>query len=148
MYTCCYYLVAKSCLILCNSTDYIMPGFPVLHYLLEFAQTHVCWIDDTIQPFYPLLPPSPPALNLSQHQGPFQWVSSSHQVVKVLELQIQHQSFPMNIEGWFPSGLISRSPCSLRGSQESSPAPQIESINSSVLHVCINKCTHIQDIYK
>ena len=73
--------------------DYNTPGFPVLHYLPEFAQTHVHWVDDAIQPSHSLLPPSPPALNLSQHQSLFRWVSFSHQVAKVLELQLQHQSF-------------------------------------------------------
>ena len=63
-----------------------MPGFLVFHYLLEFAQTQVHWVGDTIQPSHPLWPPSPPALSLSQHQGLFQWVSSFHQVAKVLEL--------------------------------------------------------------
>ena len=57
------------------------PDFPVLHYLPEFAQTHVHWVSDAIQPSYPLSPPSPPALNLSQHQGVFHWVSSLHQLV-------------------------------------------------------------------
>ena len=70
--------------------DCSMPGFPVLHHLPEFVQTHVHWVGDVIQPSYPLSPASPPALNLSQHQGLFQWVGSSHQVAKVLELQ--HQS--------------------------------------------------------
>ena len=69
------------------------PGFPVLHHLPEFSQTHVHWVCDAIQPSHPLLSPSPLALNLFQHQGLFQWVSSSHQVTKVLELQLQHQSF-------------------------------------------------------
>ena len=64
-------------------------GFSVLLYLQEFAQTHVHWVGDAIQPSHSLLPSSPPALNLSQHQGLFQWVSSSHQVVKVLNLQLQ-----------------------------------------------------------
>jgi len=68
-------------------------GFPVLHHLLELAPTHVHWVSDAIQPSHPLLPPSPPASNLSHHQGLFQWVSSSHQMAKVLELQLQHQSF-------------------------------------------------------
>ena len=74
-----------------------------LHHFLEFAQTHVHWVDDAIQPSHPLSFPSPPppALN-SQHQGLFQWVSSWHQVAKVLELQ--HQSFQLNIQGWFPLG--------------------------------------------
>ena len=66
--------------------DYSTPGFPVLHYLPECAQNHVHWVSDAIQPSHPLLPPSPLALNLSQHQGLFQWVSSLHQVPKVLEL--------------------------------------------------------------
>ena len=70
-----------------------MPGFPALHYLLEFAQTHAHWVGDTIQPSHPLSPHSPPALNLSQNQGLFQWVSCSHLVAKVLELQFQRQSF-------------------------------------------------------
>ena len=69
-----------------------MPGFPVLHQLSEIAQTHVHQVGDAIRPSY-LSSPSPPALNLSQHQGLFQRVSSSHQVAKVLEFQLQHQSF-------------------------------------------------------
>ena len=72
--------------------DCSTPGFPVLHYLLEFVQVHVHWVEDAIQPSHSLLPTSP-ALNLSQHQGLFQWVISSHQMAKVLELQLQHQSF-------------------------------------------------------
>jgi len=74
--------------------DYSTPlGFPALHYLPEFGQTHVHWVGDAIQPSHPWSPPSPPAFNLSQHQGLFQWISSSHQVAKVLELQLQYQSF-------------------------------------------------------
>ena len=73
--------------------DCSMPGFPVLHYLLEFSQTHVHWVNDAIQPSHPLLLPSPPALDLSQHQGLSQWVGSLHQVAKVLKLQPQHQNF-------------------------------------------------------
>ena len=68
------------------------PGFPVLHQLLEFAQTHVHWVGDAIQPSHPLFSPSP-TFSLTQHQGLFQWISSLHQVAKVLELQLQHQSF-------------------------------------------------------
>ena len=86
---CC--LVSQLCQTLLDPMDCSTPGFPVLHYLLEFPQTHVHWVDEAIQPSNPLLLPSPPAFN-SQHQGLFQWVSSSHQVVKVLELQLQHQS--------------------------------------------------------
>ena len=78
---------------LCNPMDCSTPGFPVLHYPPEFALTHFCWTGDAIQPSHPLLPASPPALNLSQHQELFQWVSSSHQWAKGLELRLQHQSF-------------------------------------------------------
>ena len=87
--------VTQSCLTLCDPINHSTPGLPVLHYLLEFAQTHVLWVGghDTIQLFHPLLPSSPLALILSQHQGFFQWVGSSHQVAQVLELQIQHQFF-------------------------------------------------------
>ena len=80
-------------LTLCDPMNHSIPGLPVHHQLLEFTQTHVQWVGDAIQPSHPLLSPSPPALNLFQHQGLFQWVSSSHQVAKVLEFQLQHQSF-------------------------------------------------------
>ena len=73
--------------------DCSMPGFPVIHHLPEIAQTHVHWIGDTIQSSHPLSPSSPPAFSLSQHQGLFQRVTSSHQVAKVLELQPKCQSF-------------------------------------------------------
>ena len=73
--------------------DYSMSGFPVLHYLLEFTQTHVHYVGDAIHPSHSLLLSSPPALNLSQHQGLFQWVGSLHQEAKVLELQLLLQSF-------------------------------------------------------
>ena len=86
-------LVAQSCPTLCNPMDCSTPGLPVHHQLLEFTQTHVHRVGDAIEPSHPLSSPSPPAFNLSQHQGLFQWVSSSHQMVKVLEFQLQHQSF-------------------------------------------------------
>ena len=73
--------------------DWITPGLPVHHQLLEFTQTHLHWVSDALQPSHPLSSPSPPAFNLSQHQGLFKWVSSLHQVAKVLEFQFQHQSF-------------------------------------------------------
>ena len=68
-------------------------GFSVLHHLVEFVQTDVHWVSDAIQPSHLLSSPSPPAFNLSQHQDLFQWVRILHQVAKVLELQLQHQSF-------------------------------------------------------
>ena len=91
LYSCCS--VTKSCPTLCNPMDCSAPGFPILHHLLEFAQTHFHRINDAIQPSHPVLSSSPPALSISQHQGLFQRVSSSHQVAKVLELELQHQSF-------------------------------------------------------
>ena len=78
---------------LCDPMNRSTPGLPVHHQLLEFTQTHVHRVGEAIQPSYPLLSPSPPGLNLSQHQGLFQWVNSSHEVAKVLEFQLQHQSF-------------------------------------------------------
>ena len=91
--------------------DCRMPGFPVLHYLLEFAQTQVHWVSDAIiQPSHPLSLPPPPALNLSQHQGLFQWVSPSHQVGQSIGAPASALVLPMNIQGWFPlgfTGLIS-----------------------------------------
>ena len=86
--------VTQSCPTLCDPTDCSMPGLPVYHQLPEFTRTHVHWVGDAIQPSHPLSSPSPPAFNLSPHQGIFQWVSSSHhQVAKALQLQLQHQSF-------------------------------------------------------
>ena len=76
--------VAQSCPSLCNPMNCSMPGLPVHHQLLELAQSHVYWVSDSIQPSHPLLSPSPPTFNLSQHQGIFQWVTSLHQVAKVL----------------------------------------------------------------
>ena len=99
-------------------------GFPVHHQLPEIAQTHVHWVSDAIQPSYSLLSPSPPTFNLSQHQGFFQWVSSSNQVAKVLELQLHHQSFQWIFRTDFLQDGLVRSPCSPRDSQEPSPTPQ------------------------
>ena len=82
--------VTQLCPILHDSMNFSTPGFPVLHNLPEFAQTHVHWISDAIQSSHRLSSASP-AFNLFQHQGLFQWVSSCHQVAKVLELQ--HQTF-------------------------------------------------------
>ena len=77
-------LVAQSCPTLCDPMDWSMPGLLVHHQLPEFTQTYVHWVSDTIQPPHSLSSTSPPAFNLSQHQGLFKWVSSSHQVAKVL----------------------------------------------------------------
>ena len=103
--------------------DCSMPGFPVHHQCPELTQTHVHRVGDAIQPSHPLLSPSPPAFNLSQHQGLFQWVSSSHQVAKVLEFQLQYQSFQGIFRTDFLKDGLVESPCSPRDSQESSPTP-------------------------
>ena len=89
--------VAQSCPTFHDPMNRSTPGLPVHHQLPEFTQTHDNRVSDAIQPSHPLSSPSPPALNLSQHQGLFKWVSSSHQVAKVLEFQLQHQSFQ-----WLP----------------------------------------------
>ena len=141
--------VVKLCLTLCNSMDCSTPSFPVLHYLPEFAQTHFHWVGDAIQSPHPLLSPSPPTLNLSQHQSLFKWVSSSHQVAKVLELQLQHQSFQWIFRTDFLQDGLVGSPCSPRDSQESSLAPQFKSINSSVFNFHYSPTlTSIHDYWK
>ena len=122
--------VAQWCLTLCNPMDCSTPGLPVYHQLPEFSQTPVHWVSDAIQTSHPLSSPSPPAFNLSQHQGLFKWVSTSHQVARVLEFQLQHQSFQWVFRT--DDGLVG-SPCSPRDSQESSPTPQLKSINSLAL---------------
>ena len=85
--------VVQSCPTLCDPMNRSTPGLPVHHQLPEFSQTHVHRVGNAIQPSHPLSSPSPPAPNPSQHQGLFQWVNSSHEVTKVLEFQLQYQSF-------------------------------------------------------
>ena len=108
---CCCCSVTKLCPTLCEPMDYCMPGLPVPHYLLEFVQVRVHWLDNTIQPFHPLPPFSPLAFNLSQHQGLFQWVgsfpvsqlfASGGQSIRASALA---SVLPMSIQGWFPLGL-------------------------------------------
>ena len=112
--------VSQSCLTVCNPMNHSTPGFPVHHQLPEFTQTHAHRGADAIQTSHPLSSPSPPVPNPSQHQDLLQWVNSSHEVAKILEFQLQHQSFQ-----WTPrtdllqDGLVG-SPCSPRDSQESS----------------------------
>ena len=99
-----YSSVIQSCLTLWNLMDYSTPGLPVHHQLLEFTQTYVHWVGDATQPSHPLPSPSPPAFNLSQHQGLFKWVSSLHQVAKVIGISASASILPMNIQDWFPLG--------------------------------------------
>ena len=96
--------VAQSCPTLCNFMNCNTPGFPVSHQHSELAQTHVHWVGDAIHQSHSLLHPSPPAFNLSQPEGLFKWVSFSHHVARILEFQLQHQSFQWTFN-WFPLGL-------------------------------------------
>ena len=116
---------------------------------LSITNSQSSRVGDAIQTSHPLSSPSPPALNLSQHQGLFKWVSPSHQVAKVLEFQLQPQSFQ-----WTPrvallqNGLVG-SPCRPRDSQESSPTPQFKSINSLALSLLYGPfLTSIHDHWK
>ena len=140
--------VAQSCRTLCNPMNCSTPGLPVHHQLLESTQTHVHWVGDAIQPSHPLSSPSPPALNLSQHQGLFKWVSSLHHVAKGLEFQLQHQSLQ-----WTPStdllwdGLVG-SPCSPRDSRVFSNTT-VQKHHSSTLSFLYNPTlTSIHDHWK
>ena len=97
--------VAQSRPTLCDPTDCSTPGFPVHHQFSELTPTHVHRVSDAIQPSHPLFFPSPPAFNLSQHQGLFKWVSSSYPVAKVLGVLASASVLPMNIQDWSPLGL-------------------------------------------
>ena len=127
MWILCDCSVTKSRPTLCDPLNCSTSGFPVLCYLPEFAQTHVHWVSDGIQPPHPLLPLTPLALNHSQHQGLFQWISSSNPVAKLLEASASASVLPMSTQSWFPLGLTGWI------SLLSSPTLQFESINSSVL---------------
>ena len=120
--------VIKLCLILCNPMDCSTSGFPVLHYLPEFAQNHVHSVSDTIQPSHPLSPPSPPAFSLSQYESfpkirPFasggQSIGSSAAVL------------PMNIQGWFPLGLTGLSSLKSKGLSREEIRKEIRKIFSN-----------------
>ena len=134
VYYCCF-SVTKSCLTLCDAMDCSMPGFPVPHYLPRLAQTHVHWVNNAIQSSHPLLPPSPPALNLSQHQGLFQWISSLHQVAKLQSIRASASVLPWIFKIDFLSDWLVWSPCCPGNSQETSLAPQFESINSLLFNL-------------
>ena len=136
--------VTQSCPAPCDPMDCSTPGLPVHHQLPELAQTHVHWVGDAIQPSHPLLSLSPPTFSLSQHQGLFQWVDSSHQVAKSMGASASTSVLPMNIQGW-----LVWSPYSPRDSQESSPAPQFESINFLALSLLYGpSLTSILDYWK
>ena len=140
--------VTKLCPALCDPMNCSTPSLPLHHQLSESTQTHIHRVDDAIQLFHPLLSPSPPALNLSQHQGLFQWVSSLHQVAKVLEFQLQHQSFQWTPRTDLLQNALVGSPCSPRDCQESSPTPQFKSINSLVLNLYGSTLTSVNDYWE
>ena len=134
---------------LCDPMNCSTPGLPVHHQLPESTQTHVHRVSDAIQLSHPLSSPSPTALNLSQHQDLFKWVISLHEVAKVLEFQLQHQSFQWTPRIDLLSNGLGESPCSPRDYQESSPTPQFKSINSSALSFLYNPAlTSIHDYWK
>ena len=137
------------CLTLFDPMDCSTPGSPVHHQLPEFTQTHVHWVSDAIQPSHRLLSPSPPAFSLSQHQYLFWWVGSLHQVAKVSELQLQHQSFQWIFRVDFLYDWLVWSSCSPRDSQESSSTPQFKSINPSAISLLYGPIlTSVQDYWK
>ena len=103
------------------------------------CSTHVHQVSDAIQTSHPLSSPSPPTFNLSQHQGLFKWVSSSHQVAKILEFQLQYQSFQRIFRTDFLQKWLVGSPCSPGDSQETSPTPQFKDINSLALSFLYSK---------
>ena len=109
--------VAESCPTLCDPMNWSTPGFSVLHYLPEFAQNHVRWVDDTIQASHSLLSFSLLVLDLSHHQGLIQWAGSLHQVAKVLEVQFQHQFFQWIFRTHFLQDWLVWSPGISRDSQ-------------------------------
>ena len=138
--------VTRSCRTLCDCSTV---GLPVHHQLPELAQTQIHWVGDAIQPSHPLSSPSTPDFNLSQHQGLFKWVSSSHQVAKGLEFQLQHQSFQWIFRTDFLWDWLVASPCNPRDSQESSPTSQLKSTNSSALSFVYSPAlTSIHDYWK
>ena len=134
----------------CDPMDCSTPGLPVHCQLLEFTQTHLHWVGDAIQLSHLLLSPSPSALNISQHQGLFKWISSSHKVAKVLEFQLQHQSFQGTPKGlisfrmdWLDLLVVQRTLKSLL------QHPHFKSINSSVLSFHYSPTlTSIHDYWK
>ena len=136
--------VAQLYLTLCHPMNHSTSGLPVHHQLLESTQTHVHRVGDAIQPFHPLLSPSLPALNLSQHQGLFKWVSSLHQVAKILGVSASTSVLPMNTQDWSPLGWTG-----WIFLQESSPTPKFKSMNSSALSFLYSPTlTSIHDYWK
>ena len=141
--------VTWSCLTLCNRMDCSTLGLPVHHQLPEFTQIHVHQVGDAIQPSHPLSSPSPPTFNLSRHQRSFQTCQFFASGGQSIGVSASASVLPMNIQDWFPLGLIVGSSCSARDSQESSPTPQFKSINSLALSFLYSLIpTSIHDYWK
>ena len=141
--------VAQLYLTVCDPMDWSMPDFPVHHQPPEPAQTHAHWIGDAIQPSHPLPSPSLPAFDLSQNLSLFHWVSSSHQVAKVFEFHLKHQSYQRIFRTDFLEDWLVWCPCSPRDSQESSPITQFRSISSLALSFLYGSTlTSIRDYWK
>ena len=137
----------KSCLILCNHMDWLKNNRLPCPLLSPRVCSNLCTLSRWC--YLTISSPSPLALNLSQHQGLFQWVGSLHQVARVLELQLQHQSFQRIFRVHFLQDWLIWSPLCPRDSQESSPTPQFKSINSSVLSLlCGPTLTSTHDYWK
>ena len=137
--------VAQSCLTLCDPMDRSTPGFPVHHQLLELTQTHVHPVGDAIQPSHPLSSPSPPAFNLSQNQGLFQWISGGQSTGVSASTSV----LPMNTQDWSPLGWTDSISLQSKDSQESSPTPQFRNINSLALSFLYSSTlTSIHDCWK
>ena len=141
----CWSSVAQSYWTRCDTIDCSTPGLPALHCLPEFAQTHVHSFNNVIQLSHPL---SSPVLSLSQHQGLFQWVSSSHQDGQGTGASVSASVISMSIQGWFPLGLTGLISLCPRNTQESSLAPQLESISSLVLSLNDPTLISIRDYWK
>ena len=142
---CCRCSVAQLCPTRCNPMDWSMPGYPVLHHLLELAQTYIHWVGDAIQLSHPLSSPSLPAFNLSQHQSLYKWVSSLHQVAEV-GVSASASVLPMNISFRIDRLDILAVQATL---QESSSIPQFKSINSLALSFLYSPTlTSIHDHWK
>ena len=144
----CCYSVTQSCLTLCESMHCSTPGLLVHYQLPEFTQTHVHWVGDAIRTPHPLSSPSPPAFNLSQPSGSFQMSQFFQSGGQTTAVSASASMLPMNIQDWFPLGLVWSS-CSPRDSQESSPTSQFKRIKSSVLSFLYSSTlTSIHDYWK
>ena len=135
--------VAQLCPTICNRMDCGTPGFPVLHHLLELDQTRVHWVGDAIQASHPLSSPSPPAFNLSQNQGLFQWEGSSHQCGQSIGVSVSASDLSVNIQGWFPlllTGLISLQSKGVVKSPLQYHSPQASILRHSVFFFLLSSC--------